>query len=128
MLSIEMPEVLIAQRPGALWDDDASDHLRAHRAERALVGACEYGQKLWLTLDAQRAYLCRVGEADGPQLRNGDEWADWAAQFIAVSDAIAGPHGDSGSGASEATRIAREHGVELTHEPGSPVIHADAQH
>ena len=92
--------------------------------------ACAYGQSLWRELAEVRAYLrdCvagsgqSVGDGDGPVLAvtemdallvDDASWEQWAALYSDVCSTLAGTSGDSGFGRSEATLIARSHGVEL---------------
>lgn len=89
--------------------------------ERRFQQACEYGQVLWRELAETRRYLRDqiAGNGDGeatasPALLVDDKtWREWATLYAEVCSALAGTSGDSGFGRSEATLIARAHGVEL---------------
>ncbi len=89
--------------------------------ERRFQQACEYGQVLWRELAETRRYLRDQiagngdGEADASPALLGDDqsWREWAVRYADVCSALAGTSGDSGFGRSEATLIARSHGVEL---------------
>jgi len=82
--------------------------------------ACEYGQALWYQLAQTRRYLRdHVAGSDGDDavspalLSSTEDWQRWAALYTDVCSVLAGTSGDSGFGHSEATLIARAHGVEL---------------
>lgn len=91
--------------------------------------ACSYGQALWHELAEVRRYLRdrvagsgpSVGDADGtiapPEeealLKDKASWEQWATLYAHVCGTLAGTSGDSGFGRSEATLIARSHGIEL---------------
>lgn len=90
--------------------------------------ACEYGQQLWRELAETRRYLRDAvagGEqagsmlGKGPLLAEDAAWQDWAERYEHVCSALAGTSGDSGFGRSEATLIARAHGVEIGHGMGA---------
>lgn len=125
MMPIAMPDVLDPDRPGAIRQGGEIEELPAHLV-RALRDSCAYGQLLWQRMDALRSYLYQLGEGYAGRLTGAEQWEEWARAFIAVSGLLAGPRGDAGYAASEAHRIAREHGMELTVEPGTAGIHADA--
>ena len=88
---------------------------RAAEAMNALKEVREYGVMLWEHLDLARRYLYESLPSDprspgtsphlsasptGPDDENG--WARWMAAYSQVTSALAGPHGDSGFGLSEA--------------------------
>lgn len=85
---------------------------------------CEYGRTLWTQLATTRAYLRDVvggggsGEDAAPQtealLRDEAQWHQWSDLYADVCRELAGSSGDSGFGRSEATLIARAHGVEIS--------------
>lgn len=125
MDEIPMPSVLDPHRMVGNSRDDMSVHDKAGLSEdleEALQQSCEYGQQLWRDLDAIRGYLLDSlpaipGETSGRQGATSaaptgpdDEegWQNWMAAFAAVTSALAGPHGDSGYGMSEARREAQQ--------------------
>ncbi|HEY3737035.1 MAG TPA: hypothetical protein VGL26_06295 [Jatrophihabitans sp.] len=90
--------------------------------------ACEYGQALWRELAGVRRYLrdrvagsgASMGEDDEGTLSSEDallndtaSWQQWGDLYAEICSTLAGTSGDSGFGRSEATLIARSHGVEL---------------
>lgn len=91
---------------------------RLERMEAILQNTRDYGRTLWSQLDETRRYLLEevAGGEDGRQramLSDPDAWQAWIDLFGRVSSALAGTAGDSGFGRSEATLIARTHGVEV---------------
>lgn len=89
------------------------------RAQAMLTSVREYGRTLWSQLDDVRRYLLDevAGSEDGAQpamLADRAEWRAWVELFAGVSSALAGTTGDTGLGRSEATLVARAHGVELS--------------
>lgn len=119
-----MPSVLDPHRMVSNSRDDMSVHAKAGLSEdleEALQQSCDYGQQLWRDLDAVRGFLLDSlppvpGEVSGRQgatsaAPTGPEdeegWQNWMAAFAAVTSALAGPHGDSGYGMSEARREAQ---------------------
>lgn len=86
----------------------------------ALDDACSYGHALWDEVDALRRYLSdslppasrtpgvhAVGASPtGPDDSEG--WQKWTAAFASATSALAGPHGDSGFGRSEAEQAAQK--------------------
>jgi len=116
-----MPELLDAALDGpAEWKHADEDELREQlRHTLAELQRCrEYGRALWSRLDESRHYLMDAvagGEGDATALlRQAHQWQAWAELFSAVSSTLAGRSGDAGFGRSEATLIARAHGVEIT--------------
>jgi len=91
--------------------------------DERLRKVCEYGRALWTQLAETRAYLRDTiggggsGEDAAPQsealLRGEAQWQQWSELYARVCSDLAGSSGDSGFGRSEATLIARAHGVEL---------------
>lgn len=125
MDEIPMPSVLDPDRMVSNSRDDMSVHDKAGLSEdleEALHQSCEYGQQLWRDLDAIRGYLLdslpaipsetsgRQGATSAAPTGPDDEdgWQNWMAAFAAVTSALAGPHGDSGYGMSEARREAQQ--------------------
>lgn len=125
MDEIPMPSVLDPDRMVSNSRDDMSVHEKAGLSEdleEALRQSCEYGQQLWRDLDAVRGYLLdslpaipgegsgRQGAVSAAPAGPDDEegWQNWMAAFAAVTSALAGPHGDSGYGMSEARREAQQ--------------------
>lgn len=127
MDEIPMPNVLDPDRMVSNSRDDMSVHDKAGLSEdleQALHQSCQYGQQLWRDLDAVRGYLLDslppvpgeisgTGRLDatsaaptGPEDEEG--WQNWIAAYAAVTSALAGPHGDSGYGMSEARREAQQ--------------------
>jgi hypothetical protein len=127
MDEIPMPNVLDPDRMVSNSRDDMSVHDKAGLSEdleEALHQSCQYGQQLWRDLDAVRGYLLDslppvpgeisgTGRLDatsaaptGPEDEEG--WQNWIAAYAAVTSALAGPHGDSGYGISEARREAQQ--------------------
>lgn len=127
MDEIPMPNVLDPDRMVSNSRDDMSVHDKAGLSEdleQALHQSCQYGQQLWRDLDTVRGYLLDslppvpgqisgTGRLDatsaaptGPEDEEG--WQNWIAAYAAVTSALAGPHGDSGYGMSEARREAQQ--------------------
>jgi hypothetical protein len=122
MQPMRQPELLDADR---LKSDDRDNMTmmehrdRAQQLEDALRASCEYGIELWKHLDAVRSYLFTSLPSDprapgphphasaapaGPDDEAG--WQNWIATYAAVTSILAGPHGDSGLGLSEAKHAA----------------------
>jgi hypothetical protein len=130
---LSQPEVL---DPDRLSIDDAGEPAdlaaRTEALQRALADTCAYGQRLWGDLDAVRRYLLDSLPSDprnpgvtrsgasptGPDDDAG--WHRWMAAYAEVTSALAGPHGDSGFGRSEALREA-----ELRRSAPVLKVHAD---
>jgi hypothetical protein len=123
MHQMRQPELLDADR---LKSDDRDNMTmmehrdRARQLDDALHASCEYGVELWKHLDAVRSYLYTSLPSDprapGPHPRASaaptgpdDEagWENWIATYAAVTSILAGPHGDSGLGLSEAKQAAQ---------------------
>jgi hypothetical protein len=122
MEPIAVPEVL---DPDRIMTDDreemtAEEHQgRARELDAALHESCAYGQQLWNDLNGVRKYLMdclpddpripgphrAAASPTGPDDEQG--WTNWIAAFGTVTSALAGPHGDSGYGLSEARRTAQ---------------------
>lgn len=124
MDEIPMPIVLDPNRMVSNTRDDLTVHAKAglsEELEKALQQSCDYGQQLWRDLDAVRGFLLDSlppvpGEISGRQgatsaaptgPEDDEGWQNWMAAFAAVTSALAGPHGDSGYGMSEARREAQ---------------------
>lgn len=122
MQPMEKPELLDPDRivdPGR--GDMSVDHESAARELReALEASCEYGQQLWDHLGAVREYLMESLPPDpraaGPHTQVGarptgpddtEGWQRWVDMYSSVTSVLAGPHGDSGFGFSEAREAAR---------------------
>ena len=88
------------------------------RAQATLRSMREYGRTLWSQLDDVRRYLIEevAGSEDGARhamLADRAAWRTWVELFAGVSNALAGTTGDTGLGRSEATLVARAHGIEV---------------
>lgn len=122
MQPMRQPELL---DPDRLKSDDRDNmtmmehRSRAQQLEEALHASCEYGVELWKHLEAVRSYLFTSLPSDprapgahprasaaptGPDDEAG--WQNWIATYAAVTSILAGPHGDSGLGLSEAKHAA----------------------
>jgi hypothetical protein len=119
--SIPLPSVLEPDRAYLLGnlnaDEDAEQ--RVADLQQALADACDYGRQLWLGLDSIRGYLLNSLPSDphtpglhrtcaaptGPDDEDG--WQSWMAAYAEAHSVLAGPHGDSGFGVSEAAREAQ---------------------
>ncbi|HZC51079.1 MAG TPA: hypothetical protein VE441_01075 [Mycobacterium sp.] len=111
----------------------AAEHrTQAELLADALRESCAYAQQLWDDLDAVRTYLLdslppdpRTPEAHrtaatsptGPDDDTG--WDNWVNAYAAVTSTLAGPHGDSGFGLSEA-----HHAAQLRRSAPALTIHA----
>jgi len=101
--------------------DQAEDGPSVPSLEDRFRAVCEYGRALWNELAETRRYLRdEVAGSDGivqgnhpALLRDQESWQKWAALYEEVCAVLAGTHGDNGFGRSEATLIARTHGVEI---------------
>jgi hypothetical protein len=116
-----MPELLDAALDGRTdWTHADEGQLREQlrRSEAELQRCREYGRVLWSRLDQSRRYLLdhvAGGEGDATSmLRHECEWQTWGDLFSVVSSTLAGRAGDAGFGSSEATLIARAHGVQIS--------------
>jgi hypothetical protein len=118
MHPIPRPDVFDPER--AMSDEREGMTVDEHRARAAeaidaLKDLREYGVILWEHLDLARHYLYDSLPSDprqpgttprlsasptGPDDEDG--WSRWMAAYAEVTSALAGPHGDSGFGASEA--------------------------
>lgn len=122
MQPIDRPQLLNPDRiidPNR--DDMTVDHESAAKELRgALEASCDYGQQLWDHLVAVRQYLMDSLPPDpraasphtqlsahptGPDDAEG--WQHWVDMYSSVTSVLAGPHGDSGFGFSEARDAAR---------------------
>lgn len=122
MQPVEKPELLDPDRivdPNR--DNMTTDHESAAKELReALEATCEYGQQLWDHLMAARQYLMESLPPDpraasphtqlsahptGPDDAEG--WQHWVDIYASVTSVLAGPHGDSGFGFTEAREAAR---------------------
>lgn len=116
---IPVPGVLDPDRPRLEGLIDAEDSEQALATMReALREACDYGRTLWNVVDRLRHYLMDVvpdnprepgpyrvtGRPTGPDDDEG--WQQWMDAYAGTTSALAGPHGDSGFGVSEAKREA----------------------
>ncbi len=122
LVPIPRPDVLDPSRVSLAGKRDrasgAADDVKI--LEGALKDAYAYGQALWEEVDALRGYLSdslppesrapgihAVGASPtGPD--DDDGWHKWAAAFASATSALAGPHGDSGFGRSEAEQAAQK--------------------
>jgi hypothetical protein len=120
---VPMPQILDPDRLLTRERDDmtAGEHRsRAKQFEDALNESCEYAQQLWKRLEQTRDYLVRMLPPDphdpdysgpygaaptGPDDEAG--WEAWIDAYSEVTSALAGPHGDSGYGRSEARLVAQ---------------------
>jgi hypothetical protein len=116
------PELIDPDRVTATDRDDMTtlEHRnRAQQLDDALHASCEYATALWEHIDAIRRYLFESLPSDprapGPSPRwsasptgpDDDEgWQSWIATYSAATSILAGPHGDSGLGLSEAKHAA----------------------
>lgn len=118
MHPIPRPDVFDPDR--AMSDEREDMTINEHRARaaeaiEALKDVREYGVMLWEHLDLARRYLYESLPSDprspgtaprlsaaptGPHDEQG--WSRWMAAYSQVTSALAGPHGDSGFGLSEA--------------------------
>lgn len=149
MTDIAYPElldpdrILAPDREGMTVDEHRS---RAAELDSALHDSCEYARQLWDRLDAMRNYLVdslpaavAPDEKLGPASPTGadDErgWEAWTDAYAGVTSILAGPHGDSGFGLTEARQHVRARleftrgrrptsetveGIERTPPPGAP--------
>jgi hypothetical protein len=123
MHQMRQPELL---DPDRITSDDRDNMTmiehrnRAQQLDEALHVSCEYAVELWKHLDAVRSYLYTSLPSDprapgskprasaaptGPDDEEG--WQNWIATYSAVTSILAGPHGDSGLGLSEANHAAQ---------------------
>lgn len=118
MQPIPQPDVFDPER--AMSDEREGMSVDEHRARAAEAMAAlkdvrEYGVLLWEHLDLARHYLYDSLPSDprspgtAPHLSarptgpdDEDGWARWMAAYAQVTSVLAGPHGDSGFGMSEA--------------------------
>jgi hypothetical protein len=123
MHPIPPPELLDADRMTSNNRDVMPRHEHRSRAEEldvALHQSCAYATELWRHLDAMRQYLFDSLPSDprapgtnphtaarptGPDDEDG--WARWIDTYATATSILAGPHGDSGFGLSEAREAAR---------------------
>jgi hypothetical protein len=121
--TVPMPQLLDPHRLLSRNRDDMTneDHRSyAQELADALVETTEYGQQLWRQLDQHRTYLLQMlppdprdPDATGPwgaRPTGPDDDAGWEAWIEAYTDAtsvLAGTHGDSGHGRSEARLVAQ---------------------
>ncbi len=130
MQEIPMPQVLDPDRvPGDKREQMTVDfhRNRAENLQIALSESCAYAQQLWRDLDAARAYLVASLPAESPTGEESEAmtcaaprgagdtegWAKWADAYAAITSVLAGPHGDSGFGRSEAVREAQLRGASI---------------
>jgi hypothetical protein len=120
MQPIPQPDVFDLER--AMSDEREEMSIDEHRARaaemaKALKAMSEYGTMLWEHLDLARHYLYESLPSDprdpgpGPHVSasptgpdDDQGWTRWVSTYSLVTSALAGPHGDSGFGASEAKR------------------------
>lgn len=118
---IRQPELL---DPDRSLRPHGTKMLEEHEAKAAmyksgLEATCAYAQQLWNDLDGMRTYLLDSLPPDprapglhptasaSPTGPDDDEgWQRWVAAYATVTSVLAGPHGDSGFGLSEARREA----------------------
>lgn len=117
IVPIDLPAVLQAHREHLRGKEELADPANEiELLQQALSQACEYGQTLWQQLDSQRHYLLgclppargsedeqseHVGAApSGPDDEQG--WRRWMDAYAEATSILAGPHGDSGYGRTEA--------------------------
>lgn len=121
MTDIAPPEVLDPER--VVSDEregmSESEHRsRAAELDAALHDSCRYARMLWDQLGAVRRYLVdslpppvapaeTLGSARPSGADDAEGWAAWTDTYAAVTSALAGPHGDSGFGYTEARQHAR---------------------
>lgn len=122
MNPVRKPQVI---DPDRILSDDRDEmtvdqhRTRAQELDKALHESCAYATSLWEHLDAIRQYLFESLPSDprapGPHPRSSaaptgpdDEagWKAWIATYAAATSILAGPHGDSGLGLSEAKHAA----------------------
>ncbi|MGI8677560.1 MAG: hypothetical protein ACR2LX_02515 [Jatrophihabitans sp.] len=123
MHPIPRPELLDADRTKSHYRDEMSmldQESRAERLDDALHASCAYATELWQHLDAVRGYLYDSLPSDprapgdhphacASPTGADDEpgWQRWIDTFATATSILAGPHGDSGFGLSEANKAAR---------------------
>ena len=115
------PEMLDPDRLilGAGDDMNVADHRdQAEILKRALTLSCEYAEQLWLDVARARTYLLESLPPDpysseasrrwtSPGGKDDHEgWQRWIDAYTELTSVLAGPHGDSGMGRSEALRAA----------------------
>ncbi len=130
MRKIPMPQVLDPDRvPGDKREQITVDfhRNRAENLQIALDESCAYAQQLWRDLNAARGYLVASLPPESPTGDDGeaqtcaaprgasdaDGWARWGDAYAAITSVLAGPHGDSGFGRSEAVREAQLRGASI---------------
>jgi hypothetical protein len=110
-----------------ILDSDPSDcpadtvhdlRIALEHSQATLHRTREYGRALWTQLDEARRYLMEdvAGGEDSRQptmLKDKEAWRSWVDLFARLSAVLAGAHGDQSLGRSEATLVARAHGVEI---------------
>jgi hypothetical protein len=101
--------------------------------DKALRESCAYGRQLWHDLDKLRTYLMESLPDDprqpGPTRASASPtgpddtpgWDAWIGAFATVTSALAGPHGDSGYGLSEARHAAEQRRT-------APILHVYHAH
>lgn len=112
---LDPDRMLVNDRNDLTVDDVSSTEL----LDKALHESCAYAEQLWDHLAATREYLVeslppdprepgpnpsRGASPTGPDDENG--WSRWIDTYAAVSSVLAGPHGDSGLGLSDARHAA----------------------
>ncbi len=118
---IPIPEVLDPERAQLLGNLNTAEDAEQRVADlrQALADSCRYGRGLWQGVDALRGYLLNSLPPDprtpglhhtgasptGPDDEEG--WRNWMAAYAEAHAVLAGPHGDSGFGVSEASREAQ---------------------
>jgi hypothetical protein len=114
------PDILDSDPTARVHEREAEQdlHEALERAQAGLRRTRDYGRTLWTQLDEARRYL--LDEVAGGEdarhramLTDRSAWRAWVEVFARVSSALAGVTGDSGLGRSEATLVARAHGVEV---------------
>jgi hypothetical protein len=132
MQPIPAPQVLDPNR--VLGHNADTEFLPDDRSETellriALQESCSYAQQLWHELDQVRTYLTQSLPPDpyesgastvgahpcGPDDDEG--WRNWTTAFAGVTSILCGPHGDSGYGHSEATRMEHQRRVPPIEQP-----------
>ncbi|MEO6886707.1 MAG: hypothetical protein ABI232_10560 [Jatrophihabitantaceae bacterium] len=119
-MEFRRPDILEANRESRLDQTKLADEYlrdRLTETQQALDRICDYSRTLWGKLDEARHYLFDdvAGGEDGrtrAMLTSDSEWRAWVDLFAGVSSVLAGTTGDSGLGRSEATLVARSHGME----------------